>query len=124
MPNKEEGQAEFERETGINLEHDIDHVVAFLVPTERQPRYTGMVLASGRFDAVRLEGLAREHGGEVEQYKGKRLVKRVSLNATRTRTKEYIPILKSTRVTTARYRVVVTSKGAPVLIDGLAVSRK
>ncbi|HLN75837.1 MAG TPA: hypothetical protein VK204_02255 [Nocardioidaceae bacterium] len=63
-------------------------------------------------------------GGKVSIYKGKRLVKRVSLNATRTRTKEYIPILKSTRVTTARYRVVVTSKGAPVLIDGLAVSRK
>src|SRR5574338_1450039 len=57
MPNKEEGQAEFQRETGIDLERDIDHVVAFLVPTEREPHYTGMVLASGRFDVVKLEGL-------------------------------------------------------------------
>jgi hypothetical protein len=33
-----------------------------------------MVLASGRFDVVKLEGLAREHGGQVEEYKGKRLI--------------------------------------------------
>jgi hypothetical protein len=35
-----------------------------------------MVLASGRFDVVKLEALAREHGGEVEEYKGKRLITR------------------------------------------------
>ena len=33
-----------------------------------------MVLATGRFDAARLEALAREHGGQVEDYKGKRLI--------------------------------------------------
>jgi hypothetical protein len=74
IPEKEEGQAEFEKATGINLERDIDHVVAFLVPAQTAERYTGMVLASGRFDVVRLEGLAREHGGTVEEYKGKRLI--------------------------------------------------
>jgi hypothetical protein len=76
LPNKEEGQAEFERETGINLEHDIDHVVAFLVPAQGQQPYTGMLLASGRFDVVKLEALARQHGGQVEEYRGKRLVSR------------------------------------------------
>ena len=36
--------------------------------------YTGMVLATGRFDQGRLEALAREHGGLVEDYGGKRLI--------------------------------------------------
>jgi hypothetical protein len=76
VPDKNDGQAEFERETGINIERDIDHVVAFLVPGTEEQRYQGMVLASGRFDATRLEGLALKHGGEVEAYKGKRLINR------------------------------------------------
>jgi hypothetical protein len=76
MPDKEEGQAEFEQATGINLERDIDHVVAFLVPAQTAEHYSGMVLASGRFDVVKLEALARQHGGEVEEYKGKRLISR------------------------------------------------
>jgi hypothetical protein len=78
MPDREDGQAELERETGINIEHDIDNVVAFLTPSQGTERYTGMVLASGRFDVVRLEGLAREHGGQVEEYHGKRLVTRAA----------------------------------------------
>jgi hypothetical protein len=78
MPDREEGQQEFERETGLNIERDIDRVVGFLVPTDTQDRHRGMVLASGRFDAVRLEGLAREHGGEVTEYKGKRLITRAA----------------------------------------------
>ncbi len=31
-------------------------------------------MARGRFDIVRLEGLAREHGAQVQEYKGKRLL--------------------------------------------------
>jgi hypothetical protein len=81
MPGREDGQAELERETGINIERDIDNVVAFLTPVQGAERYTGMVLASGRFDVVRLEGLAREHGGQVEEYKGKRLVTRAADDA-------------------------------------------
>jgi hypothetical protein len=78
MPNREEGQREFERETGLNIERDIDRVVGFLVPTGAKDGYRGMVLASGRFDVVRLEGLAREHGGQVTDYKGKRMITRVA----------------------------------------------
>ena len=78
VPHKEEGQAEFERQTGINIERDIDHVVAFLAPGGAEHGYQGMVLASGRFDAARLEDLARKHGGEVEEYKGKRLISRLA----------------------------------------------
>jgi hypothetical protein len=76
MPHREQGQEEFERETGINLEQDIDRVVAFLVPGSGEQQYTGMMIATGRFDVVRLEGLAREHGGTVEDYRGKRLITR------------------------------------------------
>jgi hypothetical protein len=75
MPHREQGQEEFERETGISLEHDIDRVVAFLVPGAGDG-YTGMMIATGRFDALRLEGLAREHGGTIEEYRGKRLISR------------------------------------------------
>ena len=76
MPNREEGQREFERETGLNIERDIDRIVGFLVPTGTQDNHRGMILASGRFDAVKLEGLAREHGGQVSDYKGKRVITR------------------------------------------------
>ena len=70
-----DGQKAFQAKTGINLETDVDRVVACLT---RKPvaaeRGQGLVLARGRFDEVRLEGLAREHGGSVEDYKGKRLL--------------------------------------------------
>lgn len=69
----ENGQAEFQRETGIDIENDIDRVVAFMEP-EAADGYTGMVVATGRFDQGRLEALAREHGGLVEDYGGKRLI--------------------------------------------------
>jgi hypothetical protein len=76
MPHREQGQEEFERQTGINLEHDIDRVVAFLVPGGTNEDYAGMMVATGRFDALRLEALAREHGGTVEDYRGTRLLSR------------------------------------------------
>jgi hypothetical protein len=75
----EDGQAEFHKETGIDIEHDIDRVVAFMEPTEGAQAYTGMVLATGRFDQGRLEALARQHGGSVEDYGGKRLISKADL---------------------------------------------
>ncbi len=35
---------------------------------------TGVVLARGRFDEVKIEALMREHGAHVDVYKGKRLI--------------------------------------------------
>lgn len=71
----EDGQAEFQKETGIDIENDIDRVVAFMEPTGAGDNgYTGMIVATGRFDQGRLEALAREHGGVVEDYNGKRLI--------------------------------------------------
>jgi len=78
MPGEEaKGQEEFKAQTGIDLEKDIDHVVACLVPKAAEgPEWdSGFVAFRGRFDAVRLEALAKEHGGTIEDYRGKRLVK-------------------------------------------------
>ena len=77
FPMKENGQQEFQTQTGINIETDIDHVIAAFVPTGEQiGRMPGspIVLARGRFDQVKIESLMREHGAQVEDYKGSRLV--------------------------------------------------
>lgn len=77
FPTKEDGQHEFQNETGINIETDIDRVVTAIVPTGEQvgpmPGAV-MVLARGRFDQVKIESLMREHGATAEDYKGARLV--------------------------------------------------
>jgi hypothetical protein len=63
----------FEAETGINIENDIDAVVASMGVGDG-PSENALVIARGRFDQVRIEGLIREHGGQVSQYKGKRML--------------------------------------------------
>src|SRR5882672_12180682 len=76
IPFQENGQREFQNQTGINIETDIDHLVACLNPdasTNNKPG-AGMVIARGRFDEVKIEALMREHGAHVEDYKGKRLI--------------------------------------------------
>ena len=72
VPEQNEGRDEFLRETGIDVERDIDHVVACMIPTEGKEG--GLVVARGRFNPTQLETLAREHGGVVEEYRGKRLL--------------------------------------------------
>jgi hypothetical protein len=74
---------EFQQRTGLDIERDIDSVVATLLPGASTPSAEPdarphdrrpLVIARGRFDLVRLEGLAREHGGQVSDYKGARLI--------------------------------------------------
>ena len=72
MPG-EQGQQEFQQQTGIDIERDIDYVVA-AVTSAAPANANGLVVARGRFNTTQLETLAREHGGVVEEYKGKRLV--------------------------------------------------
>jgi hypothetical protein len=84
VPMSENGQREFQDETGINIETDIDHIVAFVAPGPDNSLPSsigpagfsggGMVLARGVFDAVKIEALMREHGANIEDYKGKRLI--------------------------------------------------
>jgi hypothetical protein len=72
MPMPEQGQKEFQEQTGIDIERDIDYVVASL--STGGEKAAPLVVARGRFNDTQLEGLIREHGGTVEEYKGKRLV--------------------------------------------------
>jgi len=73
MPGQEQGQKEFFDHTGIDIERDIDYVVAAMTPGTSE-HGAPLVVARGRFNDAQLETLAREHGGQVEDYKGKRLV--------------------------------------------------
>lgn len=70
-----DGAAHFKEQTGIDLETDIDYVVASAPgagePTQGEPP---LVLARGRFDEVRIEGLIRDQGGVVEDYNGSKLL--------------------------------------------------
>jgi hypothetical protein len=76
LPMHEAGQKEFENQTGINIETDIDRIVASLNPDPSNNNVPGqgLVLARGRFDEVKIEALMREHGAEIEQYKTKRMI--------------------------------------------------
>jgi hypothetical protein len=72
--SEERGRDEFLRETGIDIERDITHVVAFVTAKgETGHEANGLVLARGKFNPARIEALAIEHGGRVESYKGKKV---------------------------------------------------
>jgi hypothetical protein len=75
IPLQENGQQELENQTGINIETDIDTVVACMSPDAGSGGPgAGMVLARGRFDETKIEALMREHGAHVETYSDKRLI--------------------------------------------------
>lgn len=75
MPaHDQNGQAEFERETGIDVEKDIHHIVACLSPSsDGEP--AGFVMLRGNFNDGKLEALARQHGAEPEEFQGIRLLR-------------------------------------------------
>jgi hypothetical protein len=89
----ENGQREFENETGIDIEHDIDHVVGCLEPSDNasgggkpdnafsppgvgahDASGAGMVLARGRFNETKIRALLCDHGAHAESYRGKCLL--------------------------------------------------
>jgi hypothetical protein len=70
MPLHEKGQEEFQRETGIDIERDIQYIVAAITPGT----HSALLVARGNFNPVQLETLAVEHGGTAETYRDKRLV--------------------------------------------------
>ncbi len=72
-PLAEDGQAQFQDQTGINIESDIDSATASL-QTLPDGTTASLVIARGRFDDVRIEALMREHGAQVEDYNGKRVI--------------------------------------------------
>ena len=72
--DKAKAKDEFLAETGIDIERDIDTVIAGLTP-EAIAGGGPVVLLRGRFDAARLEQAAVKHGAIAEEYKGKRLLR-------------------------------------------------
>jgi hypothetical protein len=78
VPQQEQGQKEFQDHTGIDIERDIDYVIAAAtrIPSANgSADPAGLVIARGQFNVKTLEDLAVQHGGVVEQYKGKTLIK-------------------------------------------------
>jgi hypothetical protein len=70
---------DFQQKTGINIEQDIDTVVAAMMPraagaTTWEPHQSVVVVAKGRFEQAVLEKLALDHGGKVEEYRNTRLL--------------------------------------------------
>lgn len=62
-----EGRDEFLKETGIDIERDIDTVVAGVGID------APVVVVRGRFNEGTIESMLRQNGGDVEQYKGIRV---------------------------------------------------
>jgi hypothetical protein len=76
---------QFEEKTGLNLEQDVDSVVAAVMPKDNMatnPAGSFLILARARYQAARLEALAVEHGAQVSDYQGKRLITHPEGNGT------------------------------------------
>lgn len=72
--DQEQGQAELKNTLGIDIETDIDYVVACMLasPTlDGGNSKNGYVVAHGTFDRTRIEAFIREKGGTERQYKGR-----------------------------------------------------
>jgi hypothetical protein len=67
------GRNEFQQKTGIDIQSDIDHVVT-AATAQSAGQGMPLVLARGRFDVVKIEGVARGDGGSVETYKDIRMI--------------------------------------------------
>jgi len=70
------GADDLEARTGIRFDTDIDGVlVASSGGDAPQERAEGsLFIARGRFDAARIESVMRNRGGQVDQYRGKRII--------------------------------------------------
>ena len=71
---QENSRREFQELTGINFETDIERIVACFDQAPGTSGNNGLVLARGLFDSTKIEALMREHGAQVQDYKGKRLI--------------------------------------------------
>jgi hypothetical protein len=68
---------QFQAETGINIQTDVDRLVATISgsPDPNNPAANRpLLVARGRFDTARIEAAIRAKGGQVEQYNGQRLI--------------------------------------------------
>lgn len=73
VPVPENERNDFEEKTGIDIERDVQYVIAAMGADVEQGG-SGVVLARGTFDQGRLEALAQQHGGNVQEYRGTRMI--------------------------------------------------
>jgi hypothetical protein len=74
QPDAKAGPEHFKEQTGIDLETDIDYIVAAHSGMGSETDGPPLVLARGTFQTVEIERLIREQGGTVEDYKGSRIL--------------------------------------------------
>ncbi len=74
LPHESDAHNDFQQKTGINIETDIDYVVAWMGPDGTEASGLVLVRGTGALDHARLEALAIEHGGQVSEYRGKRMI--------------------------------------------------
>lgn len=71
---RQQGQDELRNTVGIDVEKDIDHVVACMLARPAgagSDVRSGYVIARGTFDQPRIEAFIREKGGVEQRYKGR-----------------------------------------------------
>jgi hypothetical protein len=93
---QENHRREFQELTGINFETDIERLVACF-DSQSSGSNSGLVLARGLFDSVKIEALMREHGAQVQDYKGKRLIVATNFGADNN-TQNAVPVKESENV--------------------------
>ena len=71
-------QQQFEQETGINIERDIDSVTAAFGSTADN---SGLFLIRGAMNPIQVVGYLLQHGGVEADYKGKQVVRTESAKA-------------------------------------------
>ena len=74
LPGDQQKREELQRLTGIDIERDIDRVIAAV---GADAEHSTVAFLSGRFNPTQIESLARQHGGEVTEFGGKRLIRHV-----------------------------------------------
>jgi hypothetical protein len=85
----QEGRDEIRNATGIDIETDIEYVVACMLapPADGTTTKSGYILARGTFDQPRIEAFIRSKGGVEQDYRGKKMFvhpEQVSPDATGT----------------------------------------
>jgi len=71
--HQDNARRQFQELTGINFETDIERIVASF-DSQSGDGNNALALARGVFDPLKIEALMREHGAEIQDYKGTRLI--------------------------------------------------
>jgi hypothetical protein len=70
------GSDDLEARTGIRFDTDVDDVLVASTHVDASVERAddSLLIAQGRFDSARIEGVMRSRGGQIDEYRGKRIV--------------------------------------------------